>query len=68
VSTWLLKAEKVSVCFARGSLRNEKIADMQIRSSEIDGYLNKLEEGLKLSEEENISLINEIKDIFRETC
>lgn len=46
-------------------MQNDKIADMRVRSSEIDGYLKKVEEGLNLSEEENISLINEIGEIFK---
>jgi len=45
--------------------QNEKIAQARIRSSEIDGYISKLEDKLHLSEEENVKLIKEIEEVFK---
>lgn len=45
--------------------QNEKIAQARIRSSEVDGYINKLENNLHLSEEENEKLIKEIEEVFK---
>ena len=45
--------------------QNEKIAQARIRSSEVDSYINKLENDLHLSEEENEKLIKEIEAVFK---
>jgi len=45
--------------------QNEKIAQVRIRSSEIDGYINKLENNQDLSEEESEKLIKEIEEVFK---
>ena len=45
--------------------QNEKIARARIRSPEIDGSINKLEDNLHLSEEENVKLIKEIEKVFK---
>ena len=50
------------------SMQNQKIEHARNHAAEIDGYLSKLEASMDLSEEENISLINEIEGIFREAC
>jgi len=45
--------------------QNEKIAQVRICSSEVDGYINKLENNQDLSEEENEKLIKEMEEVFK---
>lgn len=47
--------------------QNEKIAQVRIRSSEIDGFVNKIEDNQNLSEEENVKLIKEIEEVFKKS-
>lgn len=45
--------------------QNEKIAQVRIRSPEIDGYIQRLQSNLSLTQEENEKLVKEIEEYLR---
>jgi hypothetical protein len=46
--------------------QNEKLALARSRFPQVDGYINRLESNLMLSEEENGELIKNVEDFLRE--
>ncbi len=56
----------LSRCRQRAEEQERRIAEIRRQSPRIDDYLEKVEKGLELTEEESLTLVREMEDLLRE--